>query len=95
MSVLENDVRREAFDFTSHFREDFYACLTRRGDTLFELTDAMLCENGPVTSPVNLTLLAEHRRGHGALYDALNRGRIDEAGLRHALAILPQPKAAD
>ncbi|MDT3729012.1 transposase, partial [Streptomyces sp. DSM 41972] len=36
-----------------------------------------------------------HRRGHGALYDALNRGRIDEAGLRHALAILPQPKAAD
>jgi hypothetical protein len=39
----------------------------RRGDTLFELCDAMLCENGPVTSPVDLTLLAEHRRGHGAL----------------------------
>ncbi|WWM30640.1 transposase [Streptomyces acidiscabies] len=95
MSVLDDGARREAFDFTSHFREDFYACLTRRGDTLFELADAMLCENGPVTSPVGLTLLAEHRRGHGALYDALNSGNIDEAGLRRALAILPQPKAAD
>ncbi|ELS58961.1 hypothetical protein STVIR_0093 [Streptomyces viridochromogenes Tue57] len=55
----------------------------------------MLSENGPVTSPANLTLLAEHRRGHGALYDALNCGRIDADALRHALAVLPQPKAAD
>lgn len=55
----------------------------------------MLCEDGPVTSPVDLTLLAEHRRGHGALYDALNCGRIDVDGLRKALAMLPQPKAAD
>jgi hypothetical protein len=55
----------------------------------------MLCENGPVTSQVDLTLLAEHRRGHGPLYDALNCGRIDADGLRHALAVLPQPKAAD
>ena len=95
MSLLHNDARHEAFDFASHFREDFYACLTRRGDTLFELTDAMLCENGPVTSPVDLTLLSEHRRGHGELYDALNCGRIDVDGLRQALAVLPQPKAAD
>ena len=95
MSLLHDDARRDAFDFTSHFREDFYACLTRRGDALFELTDAMLCADGPVTSPVDLTLLAEHRRGHGALYDALNRGRIDVDGLRRALAGLPQPKAAD
>lgn len=92
--MLHHDARRDAFDFTSHFREDFYACLTRRGDTLFELTNAMLCEDGPVTSPVDLTLLAEHRCGHGALYDALNCGRIDVDGLRKALAMLPQPKAA-
>ncbi|WP_443074643.1 NF041680 family putative transposase [Streptomyces sp. NBC_01431] len=77
------------------FREDFYTCLTRRGDTLFELGDAMLCEDGEVISPVDLTLLAEHRRGHGALCDALNQGRIDTAGLRRALAMLPQRKAAD
>ncbi|GGK83938.1 hypothetical protein GCM10010094_51360 [Streptomyces flaveus] len=66
MSLLHHDARHEAFGFTSHFREDFYGCLTRSGDTLFEVTDAMLCENGPVTSPVDLTLLAEHRRGHDA-----------------------------
>nr|WP_202497620.1 NF041680 family putative transposase [Streptomyces sp. SID5469] len=93
--MLHHDARHEAFDFTSHFREDLYTCLTRRGDTLFELCDAMLCEDGPVTSPVDLTLLAEHRRGHGALYDALNQGRIDAVRLRKALAMLPQPKAAD
>lgn len=31
----------------------------------------------------------------GALYDALNRGRIDAVRLRRALAALPQPRAAD
>ncbi|MFG2961473.1 NF041680 family putative transposase [Streptomyces sp. NPDC048291] len=95
MSALHHDVQRDAFDLTSHFREDFYTCLARRGDTLFELCDAMLCEDGPVTSPVDLTLLAEHRRGHGALYDGLNCGRIDVDRLRKVLASLPQPKAAD
>jgi hypothetical protein len=93
--LLDHDARRDAFDFAPHFREVLYACLTRRGDALFELGDAMLCENGPVTSPVDLTLLAEHRRGHGALYDALNHGRIDATRLRQTLAGLPQPKAAD
>lgn len=48
-----------------------------------------------MTSPVDLTLLAEHRRGHGALYDALSQGCIDADRLRKALAALPQPKAAD
>ena len=89
MSLLHHDARDEAFGFTSHFREDFNACPPRRGDTLFELTDAMLCGDGPVTSPVDLTLLAERRRGHGALHDALNQGRIDAAGLRKVLAMLP------
>ncbi|WP_328285925.1 NF041680 family putative transposase [Streptomyces sp. A1-5] len=93
--MLHHDARDEAFDFASHFREDLYACLTARGDTLFELCDAMLCESGPVISPADLTLLAEHRRGHGAMYDALNHGRIDADGLRRALAVLPQRKAAD
>lgn len=94
MSLLHHDGRDEAFDFTSHFRED-YGCLTRRADSLFELCDAMLCEDGPVTSPVDLTLLAEHRRRHGALHDALNQGCIDADRPRKALAVLPQPKAAD
>ncbi|WP_376734612.1 hypothetical protein [Streptomyces broussonetiae] len=68
MSVLDRAARLDAFDFTPHFREDFYVCLTARGDTLFEFTDAMLCEDGPVTgwfrnAPEARALLpaAEHR----------------------------------
>ncbi|RAJ29172.1 DDE superfamily endonuclease [Kitasatospora sp. SolWspMP-SS2h] len=95
MSLLHHDARREPFVEASHFREDFYGCLTVRRDELFELTDALLCADGPVTAPVDLTLLAEHRRGHGALYDALNRGRIEVERLRRTLAALPQPMAAD
>ncbi len=48
-----------------------------------------------MTTPVDLTPLAEHRRGHDALYDALDRGRIDARRLRGLLAGPPQPKAAD
>jgi hypothetical protein len=29
---------------------------------------------------VELTLLAEHRRGLGAMYDALNQRRVDRSG---------------
>ncbi len=79
----------------SHFRDDFFDCLTVRGDALFEVTDALLCKDGPVTAPVDLTLMAEHRRGHGAMYSALNRGDIDVPRLRQVLAGLPQPQAAD
>jgi hypothetical protein len=78
-----------------HHTSGIFDCLTMRGDTLFELTDAMLCADGPVTTPVDLTLTAERRRGHGAMYDALNRGNVDGPQLRRVLAGLPQPEAAD
>ncbi|WP_371773570.1 NF041680 family putative transposase [Streptomyces sp. NBC_01438] len=93
--MLDHDVRQEAFAVTSRFRDDTFDCLTTRGDTLFELADALLCADGPVKTPVDLTLTAEHRRGHGAMYDALNSGRVDVPRLRQLLAGLPQPKAAD
>lgn len=48
-----------------------------------------------MTSLLGLSLEVEHRRGHGALYDALNSGRIDIARLRSSLAALPLPKTAD
>jgi hypothetical protein len=44
-----------------------------------------------VTSLVELTLLAEHRRGHGAMYDALAAGRVEPERLRRALKSLPLP----
>ncbi|MDP9615798.1 hypothetical protein JOF35_008136 [Streptomyces demainii] len=56
---------------------------------------ALLCADGPVTAPVDLTLVAEHRRGHGAMYDALNCGNVDVPRLRQVLAGLPQPQTAD
>ena len=56
------------------FRREFYACLTARADALFELADAVLCADGPVTLAGRAVAGAEHRRGHGALYDALNHG---------------------
>ena len=64
----------------SRFRADFYACLTARADELFELADAVLCADGPVRSLAGLSLALGHRRGHGALYDAVNHGRIESAG---------------
>ena len=82
-------------DRLAGFRGEFYRCLTRRADALFELTDALLCAGGPVTSLVDLTLVAEHRRGHGALYDGLNSGRIEIGRLRCSLAGLVLPRAAD
>jgi hypothetical protein len=77
------------------FRRDFHACLTARADELCELADAVLCADGPVRSLAGLSLAPEHRRGHGALYDAVNHGQIDMARLRWSLAALPLPRAAD
>lgn len=51
------------------FRDGFYDCLTRRADTLFELTGAVLCGQGKVTDLAHLSLEPEHHRGYGALYD--------------------------
>jgi hypothetical protein len=79
----------------SRFRTEFYQCLRARADTLFDLTDAALCADGPVRTLVDLSLVPEMRRGHGALYDALACGRIDYARLRRSLATLPVPRAAD
>ncbi|MGW2247333.1 transposase [Streptomyces hirsutus] len=55
----------------------------------------MLCADGPVKTLVELSLAVEHRRGHGALYAALDRGWLEPARLRRALASLPLPRAAD
>jgi DDE superfamily endonuclease len=95
MSSLHNDPARvESLRVLSRFRTDFYACLSARGDALFEATDALLCAEGPVHSLVGLVLAPEHRRGHGALYDGLNAGRIAVRRLRTVLAGLPLPRAA-
>jgi DDE superfamily endonuclease len=94
-SVRDAFVRVEPLAGLSGFRLEFYDVLSARADALFELVDAMLCVDGPVKSLVELSLAPEHRRGHGALYDAVGAGRIELERLRMALGALPVPRAAD
>jgi len=80
MDSLPADAGAGPLAVLSRFRVDFHACLTARRDELFELTDAVLCAGGPVTTLAGLSLAPEHRRGHGALYDAVNQGGSTSAG---------------
>jgi hypothetical protein len=77
------------------FRGELYRCLTARGDELFELADAVLCGDGPVRVLAGLSLVPGHRRGHGAVYDALNAGRVDIGRLRWAIGCVPLPAWPD
>ena len=79
----------------SRFRDDLYGCLTTRADELFDLTDAVLCADGPVRTLAGLSLAPEHRRGHGAVYDAVSQGRVEIARLRRTVARLPLPRSAE
>ncbi|MFD4635489.1 NF041680 family putative transposase [Streptomyces sp. NPDC058284] len=92
MSVLQRVGGREEFEELSRFRTDLYRCLTVRADAFFDLADALLCADRPDRTPVELSLTAEHRRGYGSLYAALNDGRLDTDRLRDLLAGLPLPR---
>ncbi|MEU6325633.1 NF041680 family putative transposase [Streptomyces sp. NPDC047009] len=94
-SVVPGTAHRQELAELSSFRMEFYAAMSRRGDALFELTDAVLCAGGPVVSLPELSLQAVHRRGHGAMYDALAQGRLDVSRLRLALAGLELPRGTD
>jgi hypothetical protein len=67
------------------FREGFHRCLTRWGDALFELADAVLCAPGSVSSLVRLCMEPEFSRGHGSLYQGLAAGQVDIDRLRDLL----------
>src|SRR3712207_414394 len=88
VGAVDQSVAAAAADRLRAFRGELYGCLGR-ADELFELTDALLCTDGPVSSLVGLCLAPEHRRGHGALYDAVNSGMVDVERLRRVLAGLP------
>src|SRR4051812_49691208 len=93
VGVVGQGPAAEDLDRLRGFRGEVYRCLGRRADELFELTDALLCIDGPVSTLVGLCLAPEHRRGHGALYDAVNVGRVDVERLRRVLAGLgPAPR---
>jgi DDE superfamily endonuclease len=91
VQVADAITRCQAYQALREFRARLYECLTSRPDALFELCDAILCADHAVTSLVQLSLVPEFRRGHGALYAALADGEIDEEKLAALLtASLPQ-----
>ena len=82
MSILPEPSAAAGAGALASFRAGFYDSLTARADTLFELTEALLCQSGPVTSLPALPLSGVFRHGHGALYDALGAGQVGTARLR-------------
>ena len=77
------------------FRGELYRCFSTRRDALLELADAVLCKPDRVHMLAELSLEPECRRGHGAVYDAVNGGQVAIARLRRALAALPLPRWDD
>jgi hypothetical protein len=89
--VADAVARYQAYRALREFRARLYGCLAARPDALFELADAILCADHAVTSLVQLSLVPEFRRGHGALYAALADGQIDADKLAGLLTgTLPQ-----
>ena len=73
------------------FRGELFRCFGKYRDALFEVGDAVLCKQDRVHMAAELSLEPECRRGHGAVYNALNCGQVQVARLRWALAALPLP----
>jgi hypothetical protein len=77
------DEKDQARGWLAGFRRELYRCLGRRADALFEACDAVLCKPDRVHMLAELSLEPECRRGHGAVYDALNCGQSScHPGLR-------------
>jgi hypothetical protein len=56
------------------FRGELYRCLTRRGDALFCLGDAVLCAGGRVSDLARLSLVPGRGRGGGVVPGRGGRG---------------------
>src|SRR5208283_4007071 len=85
------DETDQAWERLAGFRRELYRCFTARADALSELCDAALCKQDRVHMLAELSLEPGHQRGHGALYDALNCGKVQVSRLRWALAGVPLP----
>jgi len=83
--IVPDRASMDAVGILTGFRQGWYECLTARADAVFALSDALACRPGPVESVPGLSLEPEFGRGHGALYDGLTSGRVDENALRALL----------
>jgi hypothetical protein len=89
------DEKDQARGWLAGFRRELYRCLGRRADALFEACDAVLCKPDRVHMLAELSLEPECRRGHGAVYDALNCGQVQIGRLCRAVAGVPLPSWPD
>ena len=94
-TVQGGGVQDRALGVLAAFRRELYRCFSKRPDGLAELADAVLCKPDRVHMLAELSLVPECRRGHGAVYDAVNSGRVQIGRLRRSLAALPFPAWAD
>lgn len=92
MSLPHPSPTVEPLSALSRFRTEFHACLTTRGDALFEVCEALVSAPTPVLHLAQLSLEPEHQRGHGSTYAAINQGRLDTDRLRQHLAELDLPR---
>ena len=88
-AVQDGQGGEQAGGLLAAFRGELFRCFGRYRDTLAEVCDAVLCKQDWVHMAAELSLEPECRRGHGAVYKALNRGQVQVARLRWALAALP------
>jgi hypothetical protein len=85
----------DALERLAGFRRGLYLSLGMRRDALFEACEALACRPERVSMLAELCLEPECRRGHGALYDAVNCGEVRIGRLRRALSSLPLPAWGD
>ena len=90
-AVRDGQGEEQALRRLAAFRGELFRCLGNYRDTLAEVCDAVACRQDRVHMAAELSLEPECRRGHGAVYKALNRGQVQVARLRWALAALPLP----
>src|SRR5579863_8458704 len=94
-AVQDGQSGEQARGVLAAFRGELFRCFGTYRDTLAEVCDAVLCKQDRVHMAAELSLEPEGRRGHGTLYQALNRGQVRVARLRWALAALPLPAWGD
>jgi hypothetical protein len=75
------------------FRQEVFGCFLQAPDALFETVDALLTEDR-ARSFAELSLSPHFQRRWPSLYEALEDGRIDEAGLRQVFATYLPPLRA-
>lgn len=83
MSLSHDAVPEDSFAELSRFRGEFSSCLTRRADARFELTEAVLCADGPVRSAET----AQVRDRLGRVTSETTAGRV----LTHAYDAVGRP----